>query len=79
MIDDKLGKDEKDYRVDSTSQAFIWPIDNNEIGPLKDQSVVWAGAREWSVTGLKMQMLVAKVVWSMFIQSLLNRGCQYSL
>ena len=44
--------------VNSTSQAFIWRIDQNEIETLKEQNAVWVGVREWSVAGLELQMMV---------------------
>ena len=62
MIDNKLGKDYKDKRVNSKSQAFIWRIDNKGIvvGPLKDQEAVGVVVRDWSVAGLEMQMLIRR-------------------
>ena len=42
VIDNKLEKDDKDKRVNSTCQAFIWQINTKEmvVGLLVDQSVV---------------------------------------
>ena len=42
VIDNKLGKDDKDKWVNSKYQAFIWQIDNKEmmVGLLVDQSAV---------------------------------------
>ena len=47
MIDDILSKDDKDKRVNSKCQAFIWQIDNKEmvVGLLIDLA-------NWSASGV---------------------------
>ena len=42
VIDNKLGKDDKDKRVNLKCQAFIWWIIYKKLaGLLVDQSVIW--------------------------------------
>ena len=54
VIDNKLGEDDKDKRVNSKCLAFIRRIDNKEMvfGLLVDQSVVWVVVHDWSPFGV---------------------------
>ena len=50
MIDNELGKDNKNKKVNSKCQAFAWRINNKEIvvGLLMNQDAVW----DWFASGV---------------------------
>ena len=77
MIDDQLGKIDKDKRVISKGQDLFGESIIIKIGPLRDQDLVWAGVRDWPVTGPEIQLLVAEAGWSetRLCSTLVNRGC----
>ena len=60
VIDDQLGKNDKDKRVNLKGQDLFDESLTIKIGPFRDKNVVWIDAHVFPVMDLKIQVLVAE-------------------
>ena len=63
MIDNQLGKNDKDKKVHLKGQDLFSKLITIKIGLFRDEDVVWIGVHNCPVIDIKIQLLVAEARW----------------